>query len=960
MKDLLSIFSWIASNLIEYLCPGGFITDTIQEELKQYHESAITLADDMAEAWKESILILEASLGGGRWLSPLYRKQIAERFKNEIIIPFAKKNNLNDEELTKYKALALAQCRQLKKIGADIINFKSMKEDVLLNALVDCPIKGIDREDMGVMIIDLVQSKLPNAKELLALLWYRNILLEGLVVQFHFILSKNSQLAAVVNRMDHQQVRSDLLYVKEKIQNLLQEGNFVESGKLGSRLSHLATADEIWKLQEDYTNLFGEAINHFQHLEQDHQEINEKLDKALHLLEQLQHLHGGHSQQWKITMSPEMNRPSLQEKKLVDELNTLVSNLGWQQLPERKRDLVANSMAVTLYCSEKISQALSILEDAIAQGVHSAEVYFNYFQALQANKMNDKAVKIYNEAIEMNPDLALFPPDKYTMTGILGRGGMGVVYKAIDLKTKEDVAIKVLLLPENWYPGAKKRFVQANKMAINLRHPNIVRVYALYNETEAAPCMVMEYLQGKDLYNTIKEKGCFSIKQSLDIAYQVALGLQYAHEKGVIHRDLKPGNIILLERGPVIIDFGLAKCEKNSTLTHNGEMFYTLYYSSPEQRLDFHNVDVRSDIYSFGKTLYFLFVGEDPYDIDWNDLPLLIRPLIQKATRKKLENRYQSMKEVIADLQEIMKNAETDTSIVESVKTNATTPPAEVNYKTKKYWIDLFKADWNISEQGDITYLRDNAEMIYIPNGEFTMGLNDPRCNYDETPAHVVYLDDYLIDKYPVTNQQYAKFLNAMGDLDVHPTPWCHPDEPREKTHIPQFWYRDEWTQDNYPVVGVDWWDAYAYTKWAAKDLPTEAEWEKAARGLDERIYPWGNNLPTVELCNCNLRYSHTTAVDKFKGGRSYYGCYDMAGNVWEWCFDWFDGHYYEISPRSNPRGPSIGRFRVARGGSWINDLYKVRTTIRAHGNSPSEHNPRLGFRTVKRVPPGLIPNLHN
>ena len=104
-----------------------------------------------------------------------------------------------------------------------------------------------------------------------------------------------------------------------------------------------------------------------------------------------------------------------------------------------------------------------------------------------------------------------------------------------------------------------------------------------------------------------------------------------------------------------------------------------------------------------------------------------------------------------------LKYAETENNIVESVKT--TTSHAEVEYRTKKYWIDLFKTDWKISEQGDITYLRDNAEMIYIPSGEFTMGLNDPRCNYDETPAHIVYLDDYLIDKYPITNQQYAQFL---------------------------------------------------------------------------------------------------------------------------------------------------------------------------------------------------------
>jgi formylglycine-generating enzyme required for sulfatase activity len=254
-----------------------------------------------------------------------------------------------------------------------------------------------------------------------------------------------------------------------------------------------------------------------------------------------------------------------------------------------------------------------------------------------------------------------------------------------------------------------------------------------------------------------------------------------------------------------------------------------------------------------------------------------------------------------------------------------------------------------IQEQGRIICEKDRSPMVYVPPGIFLMGDASDRADYDEAPVHEVYLDGYLIDVYPVTNDRYAMFLQALAELGKHPTIWCHPEEPPHKNHTPQFLYNDKWNQSHYPVIGVDWWDAYAYCQWAKKSLPTEAEWEKAARGTDARPYPWGHELPTPDRCNFNKVYGQTTSIYKFLNDKSPYGCSNMAGNVWQWCLDWFDPTYYRYSPTKNPKGSETGTAKVGRGGSWMNDARRIRTTARAYGGT-EDRNYRLGFRGVIRL----------
>ena len=225
------------------------------------------------------------------------------------------------------------------------------------------------------------------------------------------------------------------------------------------------------------------------------------------------------------------------------------------------------------------------------------------------------------------------------------------------------------------------------------------------------------------------------------------------------------------------------------------------------------------------------------------------------------------------------------------------------------------------------------GSMVVVPAGEFMMG--SPTGDSDEQPAHKVYVDAFSMDVYEVTVGQYAAFLQAKG-IDP-PSDWKTMNQPAHQKR---------------PVANVDWADAAAYCKWAGKRLPTEAEWEKAARGTDGRLYPWGNDPPTPLHANFGKpdwnNHGVLTPVGTFEGGKSPYGIYDMAGNVWEWVSDWYDYNYYKTSPSQNPTGPPMGGYKVIRGGSWNSNQRNLRSSDR-YWDPPSFRSLYFpGFRCAK------------
>jgi len=229
----------------------------------------------------------------------------------------------------------------------------------------------------------------------------------------------------------------------------------------------------------------------------------------------------------------------------------------------------------------------------------------------------------------------------------------------------------------------------------------------------------------------------------------------------------------------------------------------------------------------------------------------------------------------------------------------------------------------------------DGMVMVYVPQGNFIMGSDSGEKG--EGPSHQVWLDAYWIDKTEVTNAMYALCVQAGV---------CSPpfsiSSPTRSSYYGNLQYA------NYPVIYTSWKDASYYCNWAGRRLPTEAEWEKAARGTDGRTYPWINSPPTCSLANFSSCVGDTVAVGSHLFGASPYGALDMAGNAWEWVNDWYDIHYYEYSPSRNPQGPTSGGGHVLRGGGYVSIWEDIRVFHRSNADSSSNS----GFRCAQSTSP--------
>jgi formylglycine-generating enzyme required for sulfatase activity len=244
-------------------------------------------------------------------------------------------------------------------------------------------------------------------------------------------------------------------------------------------------------------------------------------------------------------------------------------------------------------------------------------------------------------------------------------------------------------------------------------------------------------------------------------------------------------------------------------------------------------------------------------------------------------------------------------------------------------------------------------QMVRVPAGEFIRGSDkDDRSK----PVKKIFLDAFAMGLYPVTNREYKGFVDDNGYNREEfwlAEGWAWRQD--RKVTEPGYWYDRQWNGPNFPVVGVSWYEAAAYAAWLSKvkgksyRLPTEAEWEKAARGSDGREYPWGNEFDNNKCNSDESGLNRTGPVGIFPDGQSPYGCFDMAGNVWEWCADWYDEKYYKKCPAKNPPGPAAGSQRVFRGGSWFFVAERCACAFRRYLR-PVLRGYNLGFRLARSL----------
>ena len=242
------------------------------------------------------------------------------------------------------------------------------------------------------------------------------------------------------------------------------------------------------------------------------------------------------------------------------------------------------------------------------------------------------------------------------------------------------------------------------------------------------------------------------------------------------------------------------------------------------------------------------------------------------------------------------------------------------------------------------------AVMVLVPAGQFLMGSDS--WSGSEKPVHQVYLDSFYIDQFEVSYSDFVEFLNQVGNQiegvagKAH---WVEEDDPDLRIHrVDNNWQADPGLE-NHPMNEVTWFGARAFCEWRGARLPSEAEWEKAARGTDGRTYPWGEMEPTCEMANFAGCYYDSVPVDSYPDWVSPYGLYNMAGNVHEWTNDWYGEDYYANSPTDNPTGPESGDYKVFRGASWFNGNYQTRTTYR-YPKLPVLTYKANGFRCVKSL----------
>jgi len=602
---------------------------------------------------------------------------------------------------------------------------------------------------------------------------------------------------------------------------------------------------------------------------------------------------------------------------------------------------------------------------------------------------------------------------EYVIESCLGAGGFAITYRAGDPGLERSVAIKEFFPVgcvrsgeritggREWtreqLNAYRQRFLQEGRTLAKLHHPGIVTVHSVFEENGTV-YLVMKLVEGETLESYAKRHGGrLGVEEAVQLVRKAGEALSVVHEAGLLHRDVKPSNILRQADGLVVlVDFGAAR-EFLPDAVLSQTVIITHGYAPLEQYTREGKRGPYSDVYGLAATLYYLLSGETPAEAPARaggaafPAPVDLRPEVPRpisravmiALSLRAEKRPQTVGEFLRTLEAAKpvpppsaprgegrpsprpsggRRAPSKAGrasrervvwpgepwrqvivgvLLAAIVVFASLDAARLLSRVRERQSPASSTEALVSppDRGNEVALEwtcptDGKTMVWVRPGWFVMGA-DGDVPAQEKPAHEVWTDGFWIDQTEVSNGEYARFVEATG----HPPP--------------SYWDGSE--EASLPVVMVTWEDARAYARWAGKRLPAEAEWERSARGNDGRTYPWGDVLE-LSRCNCDPtgeRAKHEDQWRKFvktvygqPAGASPYGCLNMAGNVYEWCADWYDPDYYQRSPDTNPTGPETGAEKVRKGGSWSSLPRYVRCSFRI-GEAPANGGTNIGFRCV-------------
>ena len=507
---------------------------------------------------------------------------------------------------------------------------------------------------------------------------------------------------------------------------------------------------------------------------------------------------------------------------------------------------------------------------------------------------------------------------RYAILRPLAKGGMGTVYLGRDVKLGREVAIKVLL-PEVRAALGTERFQREVQLVSKLSHPHIVKLFEA-DEADGIPFYVMDYVEGESLQQRLEHEGQIGLKEALRIVSEVGDALQYAHERGTIHRDIKPGNILLSGDHALLTDFGIAKkttSDGGETLTDTGVVIGTAAYMSPEQAAGDKRVDARSDVYGLAAVLYEMLTGEPPFTgktyqaivarvmVDpprplrttRSSVPPHVEQAILGALAKTPADRPATVKEFLALL-----------------AAGKEVPPMMSRRTLAIVGAVLLTVGLGAWVVRHVFGGSDLSTMSLVPGGTYRLfGGACPQC----APERSVTLDSFYIDRTEVSVGAYAAYV-AAGRA---PAPWAV--RPR----------------DPLPVTGILWAEADGYCRWShpRARLPTEEQWEIAARGQAGSLYPWGPNWEEGRANADNSRLG-LLPVGASGAGATPAGVVDLIGNAWEWT------------------ASSIQSQRVIRGGAYnsprtvATSVYRTSLPAAAPESLRQSNYGNTGFRCVRSL----------